>query len=239
MKDYLTVEEVTKVYDDIMALDSISLNVTNGKLVSLVGVNGSGKSTLLKIMAGLENPSKGNVMFNNHILRMQDLRQISTMVFQRNVMFDKNVFDNVAYGLKIRGFDKEEVESKVAETLMSVGLNGFQNRRAKKLSGGEQQRVALARAFVIEPKILLLDEPTANLDPANAIIIENAIRNVRKINGSIVILATHNLYQAKRLSDKIIHIHSGKILEIANPEEFFIKPKNNITKKFITGELQF
>ncbi len=235
----MSVEEVTKIYDDIKALDSVSLNVTNGKLVSLVGVNGSGKSTLLKIMAGLENPSKGNVMFNNQILRMQDLRQISTMVFQRNVMFDKNVFDNVAYGLKIRGFDKEEVESKVVETLMSVGLNGFQNRRAKKLSGGEQQRVALARAFVIEPKILLLDEPTVNLDPANAIIIENAIRNVRKINGCIVILATHNLYQAKRLSDKIIHINSGKILEIANPEEFFIKPKNNITKKFITGELQF
>jgi tungstate transport system ATP-binding protein len=239
LKDYLTVEDVTKIYDDIIALDSVTLDITNGKLVSLVGVNGSGKTTLLKIMAGLEESSKGNVMLNNQILRAQDFRQISTMVFQRNVMFDKNVFDNVAFGLKIRGFNKEEIRNKVTKALMSVGLDGFQNRRAKKLSGGEQQRVALARAFVIEPKILLLDEPTANLDPPNALIIERFIRKIKKENNCAVILATHNLFQAKRLSDMIFHIHSGKILDAAIPERFFNKPSNKITKKFINGELQF
>lgn len=239
MRAYLTLKEITKMYDDIIALDSISLDTTNGKLVSLVGVNGSGKSTLLKIIAGLVKPSKGHVLIKNQILRMQDLRWISTIVFQRNVMFDKNVFDNLAFGLKIRGFTKEEIEKKVIKALTSVGLDGFQNRRAKKLSGGEQQRVALARAFVIKPKILLLDEPTANLDPSNALIIEQFIRNIRKENGCLIVLATHNLYQAKRLSDVIFHIHSGKILDAAIPERFFKHPSNHITKKFINGELQF
>lgn len=239
MRRRLNVKEVSKTYDDIIALDSISLDIASEKLVSLVGVNGSGKTTLLRIIAGLDEPTKGNVMFNNQILRAQGLRQIATMVFQKNIIFDNNVFDNVAFGLKIRDFNKEEIENKVEKALISVGLNGFENRKAKKLSGGEQQRVALARAFVIEPEILLLDEPTANLDPSNALIIEQFIRKIRKENGCVVILATHNLYQAKRLSDMIFHIHAGKILDAANPKRLFKKPSNEITKKFINGELQF
>jgi tungstate transport system ATP-binding protein len=213
--------------------------MAGGKLASFVGVNGSGKTTLLRIIAGLDEPTKGNVTFNDQILRSQGLRQITTMVFQKNIMFNNNVFDNIAFGLKIRGFNREEIENKVEKALISVGLDGFKNRKAKKLSGGEQQRVALARAFVIEPAILLLDEPTANLDPSNALIIEQFIRKIRKENGCVVVLATHNLYQAKRLSDMIFHIHEGKILDAANPKRFFKKPSNQITKKFINGELQF
>jgi tungstate transport system ATP-binding protein len=239
LKGHINVKEVSKTYDNIIVLDSISLDMTSEKLVSLVGVNGSGKTTLLRIIAGLDEPTKGNVIFNNQILRAKNLRRIETMVFQKNIMFDNNVFDNVAFGLKIRDFNKEEIENKVEKALISVGLDGFENRKAKKLSGGEQQRVALARAFVIEPEILLLDEPTANLDPSNSLIIEQFIRKIREENGCVVILATHNLYQAKRLSDMIIHIHSGKILDADIPKRFFSNPSNEVTKKFINGELQF
>ncbi len=239
MVSNLQIQKVDKKYGEIKALDSVSLNIDSGKVVALVGVNGSGKTTLLRILAGLDKLDRGNILFNNRRLSMPELRKISTLVFQKIVMFDIKVCDNVKFGLNVRGFAKEETEKRVEEALISVGLNGFQNRRAKKLSGGEQQRIALARAFVIEPKILLLDEPTANIDPSNAIIIEDAIRKMREKNSCIVVLATHNLHQARRLSDEIVHIHSGRILEIASPEEFFRNPINKITKKFVNGELQF
>jgi len=236
---HLRIERVDKKYGEIMALNSVTLDIEFGKVVALVGVNGSGKTTLLKILAGLDRPNNGAVLFNKRRLRAQELRKISTLVFQKIAMFNRGVYDNVAFGLKVRGFTGEEIEKRVTEALISVRLNGFQKRGAKSLSGGEQQRIALARAFAIEPEILLLDEPTANLDPSNAIIIENAIKKMRERNSCIVILATHNLHQARRLSDEIVHIHSGKILEIASPENFFKNPTNKTTRKFVKGELQF
>ena len=239
MVGHLQIEKVEKKYGEIMALDSVSLDAVGGKVIALVGVNGSGKTTLLRILAGLDEPDSGDVLFNYRRLSTQELRRISTLVFQKNVMFNKRVYGNVSFGLKIRRLTKEDIEKNVTEALITVGLNGFQKRNAKKLSSGEQQRIALARAFVIEPKILLLDEPTTNLDPSNAIIIEDTIMKMRKKNSCVVILATHNLHQARRLSDEMVHIHSGKILEIASPENFFRNPGNKITRKFINGGLQF
>lgn len=227
------------MYGNIRALDSVTLNFEQNKIFSLVGVNGSGKSTLLRIIAGLEEPSHGNILFNNKKIDMHELHQISTLVFQKTVMFNTDVYNNISFGLKIRGLKKDDVERKVTQAMMSVGLANFHKRKAKKLSGGEQQRVALARAFVLEPKILLLDEPTSNLDPANAIFIEKAIKKIREKEKCSIILTTHNLYQAKRLSDKIFHIYQGKIIDEGSPEIFFNSPSNHITKSFINGELQF
>jgi tungstate transport system ATP-binding protein len=235
----IIIENVTKIYDEIKALDSITLNLEANRVISLIGVNGSGKTTLLRILAGLEEATKGCVEFYDKRIKAQDLRQISTLVFQKAIMFNTNVQNNVAFGLKIRNFDPKEIEGRINQALSTVRLCGFHKRKAKKLSTGEQQRIALARAFVIEPKILLLDEPTSNLDPMNAIIIEDAIKKMREKNGCTIILATHNLHQARRLSDKIVHIHFGKILETAKPEDFFENPSNKITKKFINGDLQF
>lgn len=239
MGNSLQIIGIEKIYDGIKILESISLDIVTGFVISLVGVNGSGKTTLLRIISGLEIPTKGSILSKDSKLRAKDLRQISTMVFQKSVMFNENVYDNIAFGLKIRDFTKEEIDEKVSKALYLVQLNGFENRKAKKLSSGEQQRVALARAFVIEPEILLLDEPTANLDPSNAIVIERVIKNLGERNSCIIILATHNLHQARRLSNEIVHIHSGRILEIADPEQFFKHPSNTITKKFINGDLQF
>ncbi|MFW9852926.1 MAG: phosphate ABC transporter ATP-binding protein [Candidatus Thorarchaeota archaeon] len=239
MSDYLHLEEIEKKYEDIKALDNLTLDAYEGQLISIVGANGSGKTTLLRTVAGLAFPSNGQIIFNKKELSSYELRKIATLVFQKNVMFNTTVFKNVSFGLRVRGFDSKNIQNRVIDSLSSVELKEFNKRKARNLSGGEQQRVALARAFIIEPKILLLDEPTANLDPANAIIIENAIKKILEERSCIIIMATHNLHQAKRLSSLIAHLHYGKIIEFSKPEKFFKKPDNEITQRFVNGELQF
>jgi tungstate transport system ATP-binding protein len=153
-------------------------------------------------------------------------------------MFSTNVYDNLAYGLRIRRVDKKEIAKKVCDELEAVRLSGFEKRRAKKTSGGEQQRISLARAFLLDSHVLLLDEPTANLDPNSATIIEKAILS-KKSAQRIIVMATHNLSQARRMADEIVHIYNGEIVEAATPEDFFEKPKSEISRKFINGELEF
>jgi tungstate transport system ATP-binding protein len=234
----LKIKNITKKYESIAALDSISLSLEANKILVLVGVNGSGKTTLLRLLAGLEEPDKGSIILNNEIKKANELRKISTMVFQQTSMFNRSVYSNLEFGLRIRGYKKVVINNKITEALNIVGLEGFENRNANKISGGEQQRVALARAFLLEPKILLLDEPTSNLDVNSAKIIERVIKN-RKKSINLIILSTHNLYQAKRLGDEIAHIHEGKIIKQAKPKGFFVEPKNKVTEKFIKGDLQF
>ncbi len=239
MSDHLHLEKIEKNYEDIKAIDNLTFDAHQGQLISLVGSNGSGKTTLLRIIGGLDFPNHGKIIFNEKEFNTNELRQIATLVFQKSIMFNTTVFKNVAFGLKVRGFDTKKIRNKVFNSLSSVALKEFNKRKAKNLSGGEQQRVALARAFIIEPKILLLDEPTANLDPSNAIIIENVIKQILEKKSCIIIMATHNLHQAKRLSSFIAHLHYGKIIEFSKPEKFFETPENEITKKFVNGELQF
>lgn len=234
----LRLEGIKKDYREVKALDEVTFKAEGGKVIAMLGVNGAGKTTLLRISAGLEKPDKGSIYFDDHHITDKGLRQISTLVFQRTAMFSMSVYDNLAYGLKLRGKKDSEIKEKITETLHDVGLDNFEKRKAKRTSGGEQQRIALARAFLLEPKILLLDEPTANLDPYSAMIIEKAIKR-RKSKESIIVMATHNLSQAKRLGDKIAHIHGGKMVEMASTEEMFGNPKNELTRKFINGELEF
>lgn len=235
----LHIEDVSKTYGSIKALDCVSLDLEGGRVAALVGVNGSGKTTLLRILAGLEEPDTGSILVDSKTMEMKELRRISTMVFQKTLMFNTTVYDNVSYGLRFRGLQESRIQHDVSKAIESVGLAGFKKRKARGLSGGEQQRVALARAFVLEPSILLLDEPTANIDPANAFIVEEVIKKIREREVCTVIFATHNLHQAKRLSDTIVHIHHGTVLEKATATDFFTCPDNEITKKFVNGELQF
>jgi tungstate transport system ATP-binding protein len=231
-------EGIEKNYASVKALDLVNLEVSGGKIIVLIGVNGAGKTTLLRIIAGLEKQDKGSILFNGKNVTDKELRQIATLVFQRTAMFSRSVYDNLAFGLKIRGKSGSEIKDKITEALHNVGLRNFEKRRAKKISGGEQQRIALARAFLLEPKILLLDEPTANLDPNSATIIERAIMS-RRHQDNIIIMATHNLSQAKRMGDEIVHVHEGRLIEVASPREFFENPRSEITRKFINGELEF
>lgn len=234
----LRLENVEKSYGSVRALDSISMEIVGGKTTALVGINGAGKTTLLRIMAGLEKQDKGSIFFNGKETNEKELRQIATLVFQKTAMFSRSVYDNLAYGLKIRGKKDAEIKKSIALALRAVGLRNFENRKARKTSGGEQQRISLARAFLLDPQILLLDEPTANLDPNSATIIERAIMSRTK-EKNIVILATHNLNQAKRLANEIVHLYDGKIVETASPEEFFRNPRSEISAKFINGQLEY
>jgi tungstate transport system ATP-binding protein len=231
-------DNIEKNYGAVKALDGVTLTAEDGKVIALLGANGAGKTTLLRISAGLEKPDKGNMFFNDECTTDTGLRQIATLVFQKTAMFSTSVYENLAYWLKIRGKKDSEIKNSLFEALQDVGLRNLEQRRAKRTSGGEQQRIALARAFLLEPKILLLDEPTANLDPYSASIIETAIVK-RKGKGRIIIISTHNLSQARRLGDEIVHMHGGKIVEKASATDFFEKPKNDLTRKFLKGELDF
>jgi tungstate transport system ATP-binding protein len=234
----LRLVDIRKNYGAVKALDSVSLEMQGGKIIALLGVNGAGKTTLMRIMAGLEKPDTGKLLFNNQNIDAEALRKVSTLVFQKSAMFSTNVYDNLAYGLRIRGVPKMEIAKKTTEALQAVRLSGFEKRRAKKTSGGEQQRIALARAFLLEPPVLLLDEPTANLDPNSATIIEKAIIN-KKSAQRVIVMATHNLSQARRMADEIVHIYNGEIVEVASPEDFFENPTCEVSRKFVSGELEF
>ena len=234
---HILLDNVSKSYGSIIALKEITLEVHRGKKLSIVGLSGSGKTTLLKLIAGLENPSINEVQVNGAVVKAEDLRKLSTMVFQTSAIFNTTVYNNVAYGLRIRGMSDEEIKNKVEKVLSLVRLDDHVDRNARKLSGGEQQRVSLARAIVIQPTILLLDEPIANLDPANALIIEQAINQLQRNTNLTIVLATHNLDQARRFSNEVAHILNGEIIEKAPTESFFSKPQDIRTKKFVSGEL--
>ncbi|MGB9853780.1 MAG: ABC transporter ATP-binding protein [Candidatus Bathyarchaeales archaeon] len=217
-------KNVTKLYGRVVALDNVNIEINEGEILSLLGPNGSGKTTLLKILAFLEKPTSGEVYFTNRKVTEQNMMQMraeSTMVFQTTVLFDATVYDNVAYGLKVRKIPKNEIVERVGKALKLVGLEGFDKRYAKKLSGGEQQRVALARAIALNTKLLLLDEPTANLDPKNAALIEEIIATVNRELKTTIVMATHNMFQAKSLPNRIALMNYGRISEMGTPEEIF------------------
>jgi tungstate transport system ATP-binding protein len=237
MSPHLETVDITKEYDSIRALDRVSIAAHLGQVTTIVGVNGAGKTTLLKILAGLDTPSTGKVLIRGHLSSEDELRANCTMVFQKGVMFGTNVYNNVAYGLRIEGIPSQEVSSRVRSALAVVNLDGFERRHARKLSSGEQQRVAMARALALERDVLLVDEPTANLDPANAMIIERAIKDSARSRA--VLLSTHNLAQARRLSQHVIHLYRGRVVEEGEPSHFFSNPSDERTKLFINGELQF
>ncbi|MEM3824336.1 MAG: phosphate ABC transporter ATP-binding protein, partial [Candidatus Bathyarchaeia archaeon] len=224
-------KNLTKVYGDKRALDGVNLQINEGEILALLGPNGSGKTTLLKILAFLEKPTSGEVYFFNRKVTDQNMTQMrmeSTMVFQKTVFFDATVYDNVAYGLKVRRIPQREIVERVNKALKLVGLEGFNKRHAKKLSGGEQQRVALARAIALNTKLLLLDEPTANLDPKNASLIEEIIATVNRELKTTIVMATHNMFQAQNLPNRIALINNGRISEVGTPKEIFGKLSKNL-----------
>lgn len=152
------------------------------------------------------------------------------MVFQKTILFNTSVYKNLAYGLKFRGVPKREIDKRVKDILRIVGLEGYEKRWAKSLSGGEQQRVSLARAIVLDTEVLLLDEPTANLDPRNASIIEDTILTVNRERGTTIIMATHNMFQAKTLADRVAIIMGGEIKQISTPKEVFFTPSKHLAR---------
>jgi len=196
-------------------LDIDSLSLPKGELTAIVGPNGAGKSTLLNILAFLEKPDQGSIYYLGRPVGPKDfflLRRQVTMVDQSPLLFHGSVFENVAYGLRVRGVPQKQWPRRVAEALSLVDLGGFENRSVKGLSGGETQRVAIARALVFHPQVILLDEPTAGVDVARMEMVESLITDLYAAMGVSILFSTHNLAQAHRLTDRVIHLAGGKIV---------------------------
>ena len=230
---------VRQVYGERCALNLEALDILQGEVLAIVGPSGAGKSTLLRLLNFLEPPSAGNVTFDGQPIAAEPplplLRQVTT-VFQRPVLLAGTVRENVAFGLRLRGAPAAEL---VEAALARVGLTALAGQPARQLSGGEVQRTALARALVLRPRVLLLDEPTANLDPYNVGLIEDIVREQNAAHGTTVVVVTHNVFQARRLAQRAGLLLSGKLVEAAPVERFFGAPHDPRTAAFVRGEMVY
>lgn len=213
----LRVENLKKYYGDRLALEIPHLEFEAGKIYALVGPNGAGKTTLLRLLNLLDQPTHGSIYFRGKEIdssspRALDIRRQMTLAMQTPVLFHTSVYRNVAYGLTVRSYDKKRKKEAVSAALDMVGLAGFEHRKARQLSAGEAQRVVLARALILEPRVLFLDEPTANVDRRNVQIFESLIRQVNAERGTTIIFTTHDLSQAYRLTHRVISLLDGRIV---------------------------
>jgi len=233
------IHNLSKTIDSKIILKDISFRAEKGRILSILGPSGSGKTTLLRILAFLEKDFSGQYFFDgeNALENREKFRYRITMVFQNPVLFNMSVFENIAFGLRARGMKREAIRAIVGETLEMVRMVGFEKKNSLLLSGGEAQMIALARAFAIKPDVLLLDEPTANLDPTNVSLIEDIVRDMNK-SGTTIIMATHNIPQAERLSDKILFLLYGRAEEVLSRESFF-RSKKEVTRAFIEGRMVY
>jgi tungstate transport system ATP-binding protein len=215
------------------------LDVLSGETFCLIGPSGAGKSTLLRLLQFLERPTAGSVTFNGVPARPDlplEIRRQVTTLFQRPIVLERSVRANVSYGLRVRGLEDDRGE--IDRLLAALGLEHLAATPARRLSGGEVQRVALARALAFEPRVLLLDEPTANLDPANVRLAENLI-NERRARGATIVLATHQVFQARRLADRMALLLDGGIVEVGPTAAFFDAPRDPRTRAFLSGEMVY
>jgi tungstate transport system ATP-binding protein len=225
--------EVGLLAGGVTILSDVSIAFSAGPPTVLIGPNGSGKTTLLRAAMGLLRPSRGRICWGGREVSPPTRRAI---MFQHPVMLRRSVAANIRYALAAAGVPRSARERRVAELLSLVGLDAFAGRPARRLSGGERQRLSLARALARDPAVLFLDEPTASLDPAATKTIEDLIQAI-SARGIKVVMATHDLGEAKRLAGEIVLLHRGRIIENGPAHEFFAAPASEYAKKFINGEL--
>jgi tungstate transport system ATP-binding protein len=242
MMDILKIDHLTKSYGGKTVLNIPSLRIEAGKITAIIGPSGAGKSTLLALINGIEKPDSGNIHFENEdysrtkICSPAAIRRMS-LVFQKPVMFNTTVYNNIAYGLKVRGLNKAAISARLREAAAFLGLSDLLEQKAITLSGGEAGRVSVARAMILKPDLLLMDEPTANLDPANVAIIEDMIKKASQDYQTTVVVVTHNMFQAKRLADNIVFMLNGQIVEEGSAHAVFAAPQDQRTQAFTTGNM--
>ena len=246
VKKGVRLEHISKIYQDpktgkdFYAVKDNSLVIEPGEFVTLLGPSGCGKTTTLRMIAGFESPDEGEIYLGDEAINaLTPNKRDTAMVFQSYALLPHyNVFDNVAYGLKLRHVPKEEIRERVMKILDLVELTGMEGRMTNQLSGGQQQRVALARALVIEPSVLLFDEPLSNLDAKLRVTMRTEIRRNQQEVGSTAIYVTHDQSEAMALSDRIIIMRSGVVEQIGSPQEIYYHPVNEFVADFI-GEANF
>ena len=233
-------EKLRKVFDNrVVAIDDVDLVVNHGEIVAVLGPSGCGKTTLLRLVAGLEEPTSDRIFFDDRdVTELPTQERNTAMVPQTWALWPHmTVFENVAYGLRLRKkklkLTEEDIRKRVMETLELVGLAGLEERRPFQLSGGQQQRVALARALVVQPEVLLLDEPLANLDAKLRLELREEVRRIAKKLSITTIYVTHDQEEAFAVADRIAVMNAGKLLQVGRPEEIYHKPANLFVATFV------
>ena len=234
-KELIRLRDLCMAFDDELVLDHINLYINDSEFLTLLGPSGCGKTTTLRIIGGFTTPTSGDVTFDG--VRINDVpphkRQINT-VFQKYALFPHlDVFENIAFGLRIAKVPAEEIEERVTEMLGVVSLKGFEHRKITQLSGGQQQRVAIARALVNRPKVLLLDEPLGALDLRLRKDMQNELKRIQQQMGITFIYVTHDQEEALTMSDTVVVMDKGRIQQIGTPEDIYNEPKNAFVADFI------
>ena len=235
-KELIRLVDCTMAFDGETVLDSINLYINNKEFLTLLGPSGCGKTTTLRIIGGFLKPTSGDVLFDG--VRINDIppykRQVNT-VFQKYALFPHlDVYDNIAFGLRIQKVPEKEVDERVTEMLEVVSLKGFENRKVTLLSGGQQQRVAIARALALTPEVLFFDEPTSALDPELTGEVLGVIRQLASEKMTMVIV-THEMSFARAVSDRVLFMDGGNIVEQGPPEQLFGDPQEERTKQFLSS----
>ena len=232
---YLSLKNISKKYKDKEILKNISFDIKEGELICILGPSGCGKTTLLNIIGGFISDFSGDVLLSDENINNipPEKREIATVFQSYGLFTHKNVIDNVSYGLKLLKIDKNTRENRAKEMLEKVGLASYEKKKIKELSGGEQQRVAIARSMVLNPKLLLLDEPLSNLDVHLRDVMRKEIKKIQKQFGVTMIIVTHDQEDAFKLADRVIVINEGHIEQVGTPEELYKEPKNNFISNFI------
>lgn len=228
---------ITKTFGDVVAAGDINLEIKDGEFFTFLGPSGCGKTTTMRMIAGLEHPNEGRIFFDEEdVTDLPTYKRNTGMVFQNYALWPHlSVFSNIAYGLKVRKVHKEEIEDRVKKVLNLVNLAGLEGRFPTQLSGGQQQRVALARALVIEPKVLLLDEPLSNLDAKLRIRMREEIKELQERLGITTIYVTHDQEEAMVISDRIAIQNKGIVQQVGSPTEIYNKPESLFVATFIGG----
>ena len=238
-------DRVSKRFKDVVAVNGVTLDIREGEVFGIVGPSGAGKSTMLRLIDMLEAPSEGKVSVLGRYAdpasgEACEIRKEIGMVLQKPVVLNRSVANNLAYSLMIRGRPEGEIQKAVSRELRKLGLEDRKLKNARTLSGGEMQRVSFSRSTIFSPKLLLLDEFAANLDPANVGILEGLVKSyMEEDRKRTTILVTHNLFQARRMCDRVALMWGGEVVEVADSKQFFENPADDRSARFVKGELVY
>ena len=238
--DFIMVDGITKTFGSVVAVDNINLEIKQGEFFSLLGASGCGKTTLLRLLAGFEKPDKGRIFIEGEdITYLIPNKRPTNMVFQNYAIFPHmDVASNIGYGLRKEKLSNKELHHRIDHYLELIKLSGYGNRKADQLSGGQRQRVALARALIMQPKVLLLDEPLGALDKQLRANMQIELRLLQKDVGITFVFVTHDQEESLSMSDRVAVMSNGKILQVSSPDELYEKPENEEVANFI-GTINF